>query len=63
MRLLLLMIFFILLQSCTTVEVTKEVIKASSSMKTSVKDMISGREGDVEEAAAAAMRAIDHINR
>ena len=50
MRLFLLMLFFILLQSCATVEVTKEVIKAGSSVKTSVQEIINVKEKDEEEA-------------
>ena len=36
-----LILYFLILSGCTTVEVTKEVIKAGSSVKTSVSEMIS----------------------
>ena len=36
-----LILYFLILGGCTTVEVTKEVIKAGSSVKTSVSEMIS----------------------
>ena len=40
MRLFLLMLFFLFLESCTTVEVTKEIIKASNSVKTTISEII-----------------------
>ena len=38
-----LILYFLILGGCTTVEVTKEVIKAGSSVKTSVSEMISDK--------------------
>ena len=46
MRLFLLMLYFLFLESCTTVETTKEIIKASNSVKTTVSEIISNKEDD-----------------
>ena len=46
MRLFLLMLYFLFLESCTTMEATKEIIKAGSSAKTTVSEIISNKEDD-----------------
>ena len=46
MRLFLLMLFFLILESCTTVETTKEIIKASNSIKTTITEIVSNKEDD-----------------
>ena len=46
MRLFLLMLYFLFLESCTTVEVTKEVIKAGNSVKTTVTEIVSNQKDD-----------------
>ena len=46
MRLFLLMLYFLFLESCTTVEVTKEIIKAGNSVKTTVSEIVSNKEDD-----------------
>ena len=46
MRLLLLMLYFLFLESCTTVEVGKEIIKAGNSVKTTVSEIITNKEDD-----------------
>ncbi len=46
MRLFLLMLYFLFLESCTTVEVGKEIIKAGNSAKTTVSEIISNKEDD-----------------
>jgi len=38
------MLYFLFLESCTTVDVTKEIIKASSSVKTTVSEIVSDKE-------------------
>ncbi len=44
MRLFLLMLYFLFLESCTTVEVGKEIIKAGNSVKTTVSEIITNKE-------------------
>ena len=46
MRLFLLMLYFLFLESCSTVEVGKEIIKASNSVKTTVSEIITNKEDD-----------------
>ena len=46
MRLFLLMLYFLFLESCTTVEVGKEIIKAGNSVKTTVSEIITNKEDD-----------------
>ena len=46
MRLFLLILYFLFLESCTTVEVGKEIIKASNSVKTTVSEIITNKEDD-----------------
>ena len=46
MRLFLLMLYFLFLESCTAVETTKGIIKASNSVKTTVSEIISNKEDD-----------------
>ena len=46
MRLFLLMLYFLFLESCTTVEITKEIIKAGNSVKTTVSEIVSDKEDD-----------------
>ena len=46
MRLFLLMLYFLFLESCTTVEVGKEIIKAGNSVKTTVSEIIINKEDD-----------------
>ena len=46
MRLFLLMLYFLFLESCTTVEVGKEIIKASNSVKTTVSEIITNKKDD-----------------
>ena len=46
MRLFLLMLYFLFLESCTTVEVGKEIIKAGNSVKTTVSKIITNKEDD-----------------
>ena len=46
MRLFLLMLYFLFLESCTTVEVGKEIIKASTSVKTTVSEIITNKKDD-----------------
>ena len=48
MRILSFILFITFLHSCTTVEVAKEVTKASESFKTSVKNIINSIEKDKE---------------
>lgn len=48
MRLFLLMLYFLFLESCTTVEVGKEIIKAGNSAKTTVSEIISDKEDDLK---------------
>ena len=43
MRLFLLMLYFLFLESCTTVEVGKEIIKAGNSVKTTVSEIITNK--------------------
>jgi len=40
------MLYFLFLESCTTVEVTKEVIKAGNSVKTTVTEIVSNQKDD-----------------
>ena len=44
MRLFLLMLYFLFLESCTTVEVGKEIVKAGNSVKTTVSEIITNKE-------------------
>ena len=44
MRLFLLMLYFLFLESCTTVEMGKEIIKAGNSVRTSVSETITNKE-------------------
>lgn len=46
MRLFLLMLYFLFLESCTTVEVGKEIIKAGNSVKTTVSEIITNKKDD-----------------
>ena len=46
MRLFLLMLYFLFLESCNTVEVGKEIIKASNSVKTTVSEIITNKKDD-----------------
>ena len=46
MRLFLLMLYFLFLESCTTVEVGKEIVKAGNSVKTTVSKIITNKEDD-----------------
>ena len=46
MRLFLLMLYFLFLESCTTVEVGKEIVKAGNSVKTTVSEIITNKEDD-----------------
>ena len=46
MRLSLLMLYFLFLESCTTVEVGKEIIKAGNSVKTTVSEIITNKKDD-----------------
>ena len=46
MRLFLLMLYFLFLESCTTVEVGKEIIKAGNSVKTTVSEIIINKKDD-----------------
>ena len=46
MRLFLLMLYFLFLESCTTVEVGKEIIKAGNSVKTTVSEIITDKKDD-----------------
>ena len=46
MRLFLLMLYFLFLESCSTVEVGKEIIKASNSVKTTVSEIITNKKDD-----------------
>ena len=46
MRLFLLMLYFLFLESCTTLEVGKEIIKAGNSVKTTVSEIITNKEDD-----------------
>ena len=46
MRLFLLILYFLFLESCTTVEVGKEIIKAGNSVKTTVSEIITNKEDD-----------------
>ena len=45
MRLFLFLSLFFFILSCTTVEVTKEVIKATGSIKTTVEEILPKKEG------------------
>ena len=47
MRLFLMMLFLLFLNNCTTVEVTKEIIKAGTSAKNNVSKIINKEEADV----------------
>ena len=44
MRLFLLMLYFLFLESCSTVEVGKEIVKAGNSVKTTVSEIITNKE-------------------
>ena len=46
MRLFLLMLYFLFLESCTTVEVGKEIVKASNSIKTTISEIIPNKEDE-----------------
>ena len=46
MRLFLLRLYFLFLESCTTVEVGKEIIKAGNSVKTTVSEIITNKKDD-----------------
>ena len=46
MRLFLLMLYLLILESCTTVETTREIIKAGNSVKTTISEMIINKEDD-----------------
>ena len=46
MRLFLLMLYFLFLESCTTVEVGKEIVKASNSIKTTISEIIPKKEDE-----------------
>ena len=46
MRLFLLMLYFLFLESCTTVEVGKEIIKAGNSVKATVSEIITNKKDD-----------------
>ena len=46
MRLFLLMLYFLFLESCTTVEVGKEIIKAGNSVTITVSEIITNKEDD-----------------
>jgi len=46
MRLFLLMLYFLFLESCTSIEAGKEIIKAGNSAKTTVSKIISNKEDD-----------------
>ena len=46
MRLFLLMLYFLFLESCTTVDAGKEIIKAGNSIKTTVSEIITNKEDD-----------------
>ena len=46
MRLFLLMLYFLFLESCSTVEVGKEIIKAGNSVKTTVSEIITNKKDD-----------------
>ena len=48
MRLFYYIFILLLLQNCTTVEVTKEIIKAGNSVKTSISDVIKKQEEGIE---------------
>ena len=49
MRFIILFFLIILLNNCTTVEVTKEIIKAGNSVKTSVSGIVKENEPNTEE--------------
>ena len=44
MRLFLLILYFLFLESCTSVEVGKEIVKAGNSVKTTVSEIITNKE-------------------
>ena len=46
MRLFLLMLYFLLLESCTAIDTTKEIIKAGDSVKNTVSKMIENKKDD-----------------
>ena len=46
MRLFLLMLYFLFLESCTTVEVTKEIIKAGNAVKNNVSEIVSDKKDE-----------------
>ena len=48
MRLFYYIFILLLLQNCTTVEVTKEIIKAGSSVKTSISGAVKKQEGSIK---------------
>ena len=48
MRLFYYIFILLLLQNCTTVEVTKEIIKAGNSVKTSISDAVKKQEENIE---------------
>ena len=43
MRLFLLMLYFLFLESCTTIDTTKEIIKAGKSVKTTISEIVSNK--------------------
>ena len=49
MRIFLLFIFIILLSNCTTIEVAKEITKASKSIKTSVDNIMKSPDDKIAE--------------
>ena len=46
MRLFLLMLYFLFLESCTTIDTTKEIIKAGKSVKTTISEIIPNKEDE-----------------